>query len=106
MCQCPPPLTAETTLSSVSPTLIGGSQSSHTSARSLIGDAKQRLAFFGALGRHKGGFSVVEAAMIQGFPADWPFQGSTQSKLRQIANAVPPSLARAVAAAVLPTGGS
>ncbi|MFT3797188.1 DNA cytosine methyltransferase [Microbacterium sp.] len=33
--------------------------------------------------------TVGEAAAIQEFPADWQFQGSTQSKFRQIGNAVP-----------------
>ncbi len=42
-----------------------------------------------------------EAARLQGFDPSYPFQGSVSSRFRQIGNAVPPPLARAVAGAVL-----
>lgn len=41
-----------------------------------------------------------EAAIIQGFPSDYRFEGSRTSCYRQIANAVPPPMAAAVAASV------
>ncbi|MGO3060027.1 DNA cytosine methyltransferase [Corynebacterium casei] len=44
--------------------------------------------------------TVEEAAVIQTFPRDTPFQGRQSSKFRQIGNAVPPLLGFAVANAV------
>jgi DNA (cytosine-5)-methyltransferase 1 len=45
--------------------------------------------------------TVQEAAAIQTFPIDWRFAGRQSSQFRQIGNAVPPLLARAVAKQVL-----
>lgn len=47
---------------------------------------------------HRGGKAVTveEAAILQGFPPDWPFQGYAHSQFQQIGDAVPPPLARAV----------
>ncbi|TIN28597.1 MAG: DNA (cytosine-5-)-methyltransferase [Mesorhizobium sp.] len=39
-------------------------------------------------------------ARLQGFPDDWVFHGSTRSRRRQIANALPPIMARAVGLAI------
>ena len=47
--------------------------------------------------------SVEEAAVIQSFPRDTPWQGRQSAKFRQIGNAVPPLLAFAVASAVMET---
>lgn len=44
--------------------------------------------------------SVAEYARIQQFPDDWMFCGSVSAKYRQIGNAVPVGLARAVAGAL------
>ena len=44
---------------------------------------------------------VEEGLLLQGFPADWPLQGSREEQYRQVGNAVPPALARAVGRAVL-----
>ncbi|MGD9711111.1 MAG: DNA cytosine methyltransferase [Thermomicrobiales bacterium] len=44
-----------------------------------------------------------EAATIQGFPLDFEFVGTNTSVYRQVANAVPPPLARAVAECLTPT---
>lgn len=40
--------------------------------------------------------TIREYARIQGFPDDWEFAGGTGSQYRQIGNAVPPPLARAL----------
>jgi DNA (cytosine-5)-methyltransferase 1 len=40
------------------------------------------------------------AAAIQGFPADWPFWGGKTAGYRQIGNAFPPPVARAVGASI------
>ena len=44
--------------------------------------------------------TVGMAARIQGFPADWKFEGRKTAAYRQVGNAFPPPVARAVAIAV------
>ena len=47
--------------------------------------------------------SVKEYARIQQFPEDWVFTGTTAAKYKQIGNAVPVGLAKAIGQAVLAT---
>ena len=51
-----------------------------------------------ATGRRR--LEIEECALLQDFPVDHPFQGGKTSRYKQVGNAVPPSLAQAVAAAV------
>ncbi len=44
--------------------------------------------------------TVQQAAVVQTFPADYPFQGTRGKQYQQIGNAIPPSLAEAILRAV------
>jgi DNA (cytosine-5)-methyltransferase 1 len=44
--------------------------------------------------------TVAQAAMIQGFPEDWKFQGRKTARYRQVGNAFPPPVAEAVGRAI------
>lgn len=44
--------------------------------------------------------TTEQAAMLQGFPAHWRFEGSRTSRYKQIGNAFPPPVAEAVATAI------
>lgn len=46
--------------------------------------------------------SVHDAARIQSFPADWPWQGTLSAKHSQIGNAIPPLLAAAILGQLTP----
>jgi len=46
-------------------------------------------------------FTPYEAALIQSFPPDYHFEGSTGSQYRQIGNAVPPLLAKSIGECIL-----
>lgn len=48
--------------------------------------------------------SVSECAVLQGFPADHPFQGNRTQQYRQVGNAVPPPVAEALGRAILSVG--
>jgi len=45
--------------------------------------------------------TVAQAAVLQGFPADWQFQGGKTARYRQVGNAFPPPVAKAVATQIL-----
>jgi site-specific DNA-cytosine methylase len=44
---------------------------------------------------------VAEGLLLQGFPADWPLQGTTAERYLQVGNAVPPLLSEPMGRAVL-----
>jgi DNA (cytosine-5)-methyltransferase 1 len=65
-----------------SPTIAFGNREIH-----LHPEGKRRL-------------SIYEAMLIQGFPSDFVLEGNLSQQVTQISNAVPPPLARSIAAAV------
>lgn len=91
----------------IAPTVVGGSKR-HGGAD--LGPTRARLAWekLGVDGRgiadeppYKGftgnpKLTTKMAALVQGFPADWEFVGKKTSVYRQIGNAFPPPVARAV----------
>ncbi len=95
----------------IAPTLVGGSKK-HGGPD--LGPTRARAAWAAlgvdggklALGPPPPGFAgmpnltVPMAARIQGFPSDWKFSGSKTAAYRQVGNAFPPPVARAVAAAI------
>lgn len=78
---------------------VKGTRASASSGWAFTGgpDRASDAAFL-ATGRRR--LTVEECAALQGFPADWPWQGTREAQYRQVGNAVPPALAEAVGRAV------
>lgn len=96
----------------IAPTLVGGSRK-HGGAD--LGPTRARAAWaaldVNGLGiadtvpgpDHVGPpkLTVVQAAIIQGFPLDWEFQGRKTASYRQVGNAFPPPVAQAVGSSII-----
>ena len=95
----------------IAPTLVGGSKK-HGGADLGPTRARKAWAALGVDGRGvvdeapKPGFegmprlTVGMAALVQGFPADWKFSGRKTAAYRQVGNAFPPPVAKAVGTAI------
>ena len=96
----------------IAPTLVGGSKK-HGGADLGPTRAKKAWAALGVDGRgivdqapaedFDGGMprlTVKMAALVQGFPKDWDFSGRKTAAYRQVGNAFPPPVAKAVGTAI------
>ncbi|MEU2165787.1 DNA (cytosine-5-)-methyltransferase [Streptomyces sp. NPDC019208] len=99
----------------IAPTLVGGSKK-HGGADLGPTRAKQAWGELGVDGMgvadegnypgpeeaqdHKPRLTVAQAALIQGFPKEWKFEGRKTAAYRQVGNAFPPPVAKAVASAI------
>ena len=102
---------AATQANKIGPTIVGGSEASGRLAFSSnlrkhvweeMGIDPMGLAREAPNRNHKGlfQFTLRMGARLQGFPDDWAFQGAALEQRRQIANALPPIMARAVGLAI------
>ncbi len=82
----------------------GGPQPSSRAATTVAGDPRLSSPnhhHHGEQNAHAVSVTLEEAAILQGFRSDYPFQGSRTKKFEQVGNAVPPALALAVIRALL-----
>lgn len=92
----------------IAPTLVGGSKK-HGGPDLGPTQARQKWETLGVNGRlvaleppppswngEPPSLTVRMAAILQGFPADWPFQGGKTAAYKQVGNAFPPPVAEAV----------
>lgn len=82
------PRSTHRTLDAPAPTLLFGHSLNDVSWYDDHGTPVRRL-------------SVAEASVLQGFPPDYPWQGSRTKQFEQIGNAVPPTLATALLTALV-----
>lgn len=100
--------------SSIAPTLVGGSKK-HGGADLGPTRAKQAWRQLGVDAHgvhdqvpgpnhphdHEPKLTVAQAALIQGFPAEWRITGRKTAAYRQVGNAFPPPVAHAVASSIV-----
>ncbi len=98
----------------IAPTIVGGSKK-HGGADLGPGRAREKWSALGVDGRgiadsaptkdmdknHKPRLTLEMVARIQGFPDDWKFSGKKTAIYRQIGNAFPPPVARAVGESIM-----
>lgn len=99
------------TANNIAPTLVGGSKK-HGGADLGPTRAKQSWALLGVDGKGladappTNGSKVMPrltlkmAALVQGFPKDWQFAGKKTPAYRQVGNAFPPPVAKAIGSAI------
>ena len=66
-----------------------------------LGEDEARERYGDRAGKRARKITVAEAGVLQGFPVDYPWQGTKTSQFRQCGNAVPPQVAEAVLRSLL-----